>query len=271
MQILEREKKFGPRVSYQRIGSSSSSSPPCALPFPFLLIDSFSRKSFSYNKLPQEPLNLTVIKLDGSSFDIEVRKTATVAELKQAVEAAFSHLPKKGPGRVSWSHVWGQFCLCYDGQKLLNDSDYIGSYGIKEGDKLHFIRHTSIYYNLVKTGSGKEDFDLEQPRISSCIRDAYEERENKDGDVYCSEQENLRQDKDNDENDSVTMDYENRLAGLVRGWFSYRRLTTSETSCEESSSSNSSRSNSGFFGSFKNLARLYSSKDNSQMETWKGE
>lgn len=36
------------------------------------------------------------------SAEIEVVKTATVAELKKSVEAAFSHLPKEGPGKVSW-------------------------------------------------------------------------------------------------------------------------------------------------------------------------
>ena len=59
-----------------------------------------------------------VLKLDGSSFgillyfqsvyfllfdtDITVAKNPTVAQLKQAVEAAFSHLPKHGIGKVSW-------------------------------------------------------------------------------------------------------------------------------------------------------------------------
>lgn len=33
---------------------------------------------------------------------IEVLKTATVGELKMAVEAAFSHLPNTGPGKISW-------------------------------------------------------------------------------------------------------------------------------------------------------------------------
>lgn len=35
---------------------------------PLFLIEGLSRKSFSYNKLPEEPLNLSVLKLDGSSF-----------------------------------------------------------------------------------------------------------------------------------------------------------------------------------------------------------
>ena len=33
---------------------------------------------------------------------IQVAKTAMVAELKQAVEDSFSHLPTKGRGMVSW-------------------------------------------------------------------------------------------------------------------------------------------------------------------------
>lgn len=32
--------------------------------------------------------------------------------------------------------MWGHFCLSYDGQKLLTDTDDIGSYGIKDGDKV---------------------------------------------------------------------------------------------------------------------------------------
>lgn len=130
-------------VSLKRNGSLSC-------PIPSHLIENFSRKSFSYNKLPQEPLTLTVVKLDGSSFDIEVPKTGRVEHLKQGVEAAFSHLPKTGPGTVSWPHVWGHFCLSYNGQNLLNDGDHIVSYGIKDGDKLHFVRHVSHNGNMME-------------------------------------------------------------------------------------------------------------------------
>ena len=34
--------------------------------------------------------------------DVEVANAATVAELKQAVEAVFSHVPQKGPGKILW-------------------------------------------------------------------------------------------------------------------------------------------------------------------------
>lgn len=61
MQFLENEDEFGPKVSLRRNGSMA-----CGVPL--LLIDNLSRKSFSYKKLPQEPLKLTIVKLDGSSF-----------------------------------------------------------------------------------------------------------------------------------------------------------------------------------------------------------
>lgn len=114
--------EFSPRISVDSPRHSGALS---------LMIGGFSRKNFLYNKLPEQPLKLSVRKLDGSCFgnffflffslsiegkwnfinqnkqsynltDIEVMKTATIAELRQAVEAAFSHMPKTGPGKISW-------------------------------------------------------------------------------------------------------------------------------------------------------------------------
>ncbi|KAL8216351.1 hypothetical protein R6Q57_023188 [Mikania cordata] len=152
------------KFSIETRRSISSSSP--LSPFsPLLLIETLSRKSFSYGKLPLEPIRLTVLKLDGSSFEITVAKNPTVAQLKQAVEDAFDHLPKHGIGKVSWSHVWAQFCLCFNGQKLLHDQDSVGIHGIKDGDQLQFVRHTSISYNLVKEKSEKHDYGLQESKL----------------------------------------------------------------------------------------------------------
>ncbi|KAL6502085.1 hypothetical protein OROGR_027218 [Orobanche gracilis] len=70
--------------------------------FPTLTNNNSPRKSLSYDKLHQQPLRLRVLKLDGTFFEIEVANPGTVGELKNAVELAFCHLPKKGPGKVSW-------------------------------------------------------------------------------------------------------------------------------------------------------------------------
>ncbi|CAN8265132.1 unnamed protein product [Cochlearia groenlandica] len=104
---------------------------------------SFHRRTFSYDKLPTEPIRLSVLKLDGSSFDVFLMGSATVGDLKLAIETAFSHVPKKGPSKISWSHVWGHFCLCFDGQKLVTDTECIGSYGMKDGDEVRFKNHVS--------------------------------------------------------------------------------------------------------------------------------
>ncbi|KAG4989473.1 hypothetical protein JHK82_031797 [Glycine max] len=58
------------------------------------------------------------------------------AELKQTVEAVFSHMPQKGPEKILWPLVWRQFCLCYQGQKLVSETNYIRDYGIKDGDQV---------------------------------------------------------------------------------------------------------------------------------------
>uniref|UniRef100_A0A5B7AV90 SNRNP25 ubiquitin-like domain-containing protein n=1 Tax=Davidia involucrata TaxID=16924 RepID=A0A5B7AV90_DAVIN len=256
MQIIEHDDDFIPRVSFEKHRSSSR------IPFsPLLLIDGLSRKS--YNKLPQEPLKLTVLKLDGSTFGVEVTKTATVAELKQAVEHVFSHLPKNGPGKVSWSHVWGHFCLCYGGQKLVIDSEYIRDYEIKDGDQLHFIRHVSINYNLIKRQAKDQGFDLEQSTTS----DGYEEREqNGEKDDGCDDQENLKHEQYDDEEDE-DRHYAVKFAHLLGGWFPYRRLMSPgrrfEASCFPSRFAN------GFFGSFRSMVRIYNNKFSSRRDIWK--
>ncbi|KAK6162071.1 hypothetical protein DH2020_001912 [Rehmannia glutinosa] len=191
--------------------------------FPLTKGDS-PRKSITYNKLHQHPLRLAVLKLDGSSFEIEVAKSGTVGELKRAVESAFSHLPKTGPGRVSWEHVWGQFCLCHEGQKLLTDSDYISMFGIKDGDQLQFVHHASNTYNLVKIQSEGDDPDSDdEPRV---------------------------------------------LINLLKGLFPYRKLSNTDMTTEEGSSS--PRSSHNTHGSFKNCLRFSNNKKESRRENSKG-
>ncbi|TQD71642.1 hypothetical protein C1H46_042825 [Malus baccata] len=119
---------------------------------PRRLLSGSGRKNHAYRKLPQEPLKLFVIKLDGSSFEIQVSMTATVAELKEAVKDAFSQSPMHE--MISWSHVWGNFCLCYKGQKLLDYKALIRLFGIKDGDKIFFVQHASIKYEREKRRIG---------------------------------------------------------------------------------------------------------------------
>ncbi|XP_059658161.1 uncharacterized protein LOC132304485 [Cornus florida] len=245
MQIIKHNDDFVPRVSFERHRSSYV----CPLS-PLLLIDGLSRKSLSYNKLPQKPLKLTVLKLDDSSFDIEVAKTATIAELKLAVEAVFNHMPKKGPGKISWPHVWGHFCLCYDGQKLLTDRDCIIIYGIKDGDQLQFIRHVSINYNFIKSRSSDQESDSEQPGMPDSCEEREHNGEKKDG---CDDQENLDHlQYDNQVEDGVRPNAFN-CSLLLGGWFSYHSLASSRR--RFGARCLPSRFTDGFLGSFKKISR----------------
>ncbi|VFQ60740.1 unnamed protein product [Cuscuta campestris] len=144
MQAYDESGNSTPMVTFQRNGSLSC-------PVQFLCHE--NSNSFSYTMIPPRPLKLTVLKLDGSSFEIEVPRNGTVADLKKAVEASFSHLPCK----VSWRHVWGHFCLSHDYEKLLCDTDHIGLHGIRDGDQLEFVRHVSVSY----LGKQQEREDLE--------------------------------------------------------------------------------------------------------------
>ncbi|XP_037491599.1 U11/U12 small nuclear ribonucleoprotein 25 kDa protein isoform X2 [Jatropha curcas] len=102
-----------------------------------------ARLSFGYERIPQDQFKLSIFKLNGSFFEVELSMTATVGELKQAVEEFFSCSPEDDMYiNISWSHVWSHFCLCYKDEKLIDDKAYIRSYGIKNGHHLYFAINT---------------------------------------------------------------------------------------------------------------------------------
>ncbi|XP_027330702.1 uncharacterized protein LOC113846519 [Abrus precatorius] len=192
----------------------------------FDIIDAvFSRKSFFYDRLPSQPLRLTVLKLDGSCFHVQVPKTATIAQLKDAVEALFSHI---GPSQISWPLVWGQFCLCYDGQKLVTEKDYLRHYGIKDGDQLYFIRHVSNSCCFIqRKRSKKRIVRLKLQRRSSQVN-SYQPKENCDDDEISSGDETIENAKikhcmEEEEEEHVG---KNKLTGFVGTFFSYTPLAS---------------------------------------------
>ncbi|XWS17824.1 hypothetical protein CRYUN_Cryun33cG0101200 [Craigia yunnanensis] len=203
---IEVEDLVTPRASLEKPRRSSSLSLPSLVVF-----NGFSRKSFSYSKLPNEPIKLSVRKLDGSSFDVEVIKSATIAELKLAVQNVFSHMPKKGPGKVSWPHVWGHFCLCYDGQKLVTDTDHIVNYGIRDGDQLHFIRHLTSSYNHTKIQSKRRIVARKQSylSISSSTSSLESEQNDEDDDMENGKCQSL-----NDKNQSMIVQQDCKFGHL---------------------------------------------------------
>ncbi|KAE8687802.1 Nucleotide/sugar transporter family protein isoform 1 [Hibiscus syriacus] len=216
-------------------------------------VNGFSRKSCSYYKLPEEPIKLTVRKLDGSSFDVKAIKSATIADLKLAVQHVFSHMPKNGPGKISWPHVWGHFCLCYGGLKLLTDTDHIMNYGIKDGDQLHFIRHVSSSYNLTKIQSKKTMVAQNQSYLSMQtsaatlgIEQNGEEDDNDDN------VDNGRCKTRNKKKQSMIVQQECQFGHLWRGWssFSRRKGSSKGRVCQR-------RDSPGFVGNCRKLFQLW--------------
>lgn len=57
--------------------------------------------SFAYLRLPEQHLHLSVLKLDGSSFDLEIAKAATVMELKMKIEIIFDKIAVEGGYSIS--------------------------------------------------------------------------------------------------------------------------------------------------------------------------
>ncbi|KAK1275550.1 hypothetical protein QJS04_geneDACA001545 [Acorus gramineus] len=110
--------------------------------------------SYHYYRLPQQMLKLSVLKLDGSAFDVQVARTANVGQLKMAVEEIFAQSPKEGQGKISWSHVWGHFCLCYDGHKLVDDKVSLRSLNIRDGDQVE----NSVRDEESVGGGGDDDY-----------------------------------------------------------------------------------------------------------------
>ncbi|KAJ0984378.1 hypothetical protein J5N97_002734 [Dioscorea zingiberensis] len=113
-------------------------------------IPNSGRRSFSYHLLPERRLRLTVLKLNDTTFDVRIARTASIGELKMAVEEVFDRPAEEGGVDISWSHVWGHFCLCYGDNKLIDDKALLRNFGIKDGDQLRFIRHLSSNINVVK-------------------------------------------------------------------------------------------------------------------------
>ncbi|KAJ3708127.1 hypothetical protein LUZ61_011832 [Rhynchospora tenuis] len=137
------------------------------------------RSSFSYKRIPSSPstnlISLAILKLDNSTFDVQVAKGATICDVKASIEHLFYPLLKEGGINISWSHVWSHFCLCFENQKLTNDKATLRSLRIKDGDKLRFVHHLSMEKRSRKRKSKvREIFELQRslpspPRLSEDV------------------------------------------------------------------------------------------------------
>ncbi|OAE27918.1 hypothetical protein AXG93_3309s1150 [Marchantia polymorpha subsp. ruderalis] len=82
-------------------------------------------------------MKLSILKMDNTSFDVAVLNTASVRELKAELEKKVDSMEQGqlGHRHISWKHVWGNFCLTYNNEKLLNDDALLREFGIKNNDQ----------------------------------------------------------------------------------------------------------------------------------------
>uniref|UniRef100_A0A0D3G1A4 SNRNP25 ubiquitin-like domain-containing protein n=3 Tax=Oryza TaxID=4527 RepID=A0A0D3G1A4_9ORYZ len=88
-------------------------------------------------------MRLTVVKLDGTSFDVAMLNTATVKDLKMAIRKKTDEIEqeKMGHRHISWKHIWDNYCLTHQNEKLIDDNSVLSSNGICNNSKVYFSPH----------------------------------------------------------------------------------------------------------------------------------
>ncbi|CAK9329633.1 unnamed protein product [Citrullus colocynthis] len=123
------------------------------------------RRTLRYKNLPPQLLRLSVLKLDGSSFEVQVARTATVAAVRDAVESVFCGMSTNNEDvKISWPHVWGHFCLCYKHFKLIDDKSRIKHFGIRDGDQ-SIRRSVSKLLKLLEEEKNRRKNGYEDPQV----------------------------------------------------------------------------------------------------------
>ncbi|XVE94478.1 hypothetical protein REPUB_Repub02eG0012500 [Reevesia pubescens] len=86
-------------------------------------------------------MRISILKLDGTSFDVAMMNSATVKDLKLAIKKKVIELEqsKMGHRHISWKHVWANFCLAYHNEKLLDDNAVLQDFGVRNNSQVHFL------------------------------------------------------------------------------------------------------------------------------------
>ncbi|GAB2300426.1 U11/U12 small nuclear ribonucleoprotein [Dionaea muscipula] len=86
-------------------------------------------------------MRLSVLKLDGTAFDVVVLNSATVKTLKLAVEKKVNEVEqtKMGHRHISWRHVWGNYCLSFHNEKLIDEGARLQDFGIRNNYQVQFV------------------------------------------------------------------------------------------------------------------------------------
>ncbi|KAK8495861.1 hypothetical protein V6N13_103347 [Hibiscus sabdariffa] len=96
-------------------------------------------------------MRISILKLDGTSFEVAMMNSATVKDLKLAIKKKVIELEqsKMGHRHISWRHVWSNFCLAHHNEKLLDDGAALQDFGVRNNSQVHFLPY------VVSKGSGR--------------------------------------------------------------------------------------------------------------------
>ncbi|GAV56687.1 hypothetical protein CFOL_v3_00229, partial [Cephalotus follicularis] len=96
-------------------------------------------------------MRISLLKLDGTSFDVALMNSATVKDLKLAIKRKVFDMEQSNMGhrQISWKHVWKNHCLSYQSNKLLDDNSALQDFGIRNNSQVHFLPY------VMSKGSGR--------------------------------------------------------------------------------------------------------------------
>ncbi|XP_078428847.1 ubiquitin-like superfamily protein isoform X2 [Wolffia australiana] len=85
-------------------------------------------------------MKISVLKMDGSSFDVAVPNSATVKDLKSAIRKKTEEMQEgqMGHRHISWRHVWANFCLSHNNEKLVDDDSLLQNFGVRGNSRVRF-------------------------------------------------------------------------------------------------------------------------------------
>ncbi|KAK9165024.1 hypothetical protein Scep_000215 [Stephania cephalantha] len=90
-------------------------------------------------------MKISVVKMDGTAFDVAVLNTATVKDLKLAINKKINEMEqsKMGHRQISWRHVWANFCLAHHTEKLIDERAALQDFGIRNNSQVHFVHYVA--------------------------------------------------------------------------------------------------------------------------------
>ncbi|ESQ49241.1 hypothetical protein EUTSA_v10021648mg [Eutrema salsugineum] len=96
-------------------------------------------------------MRLSIVKLDGYSLDVAVMNSATLKDLKLLIKKKVTEMEQANMGHrhISWKHVWSNFCLSYNNEKLLDDDTVLQDVGIRNNSQVTFVPY------VMKKGPGR--------------------------------------------------------------------------------------------------------------------